>query len=157
MSDPNLQTKLNAEAEKGVAQRRSSQSWKMTAKQGRSGQKLRRRAHSQQGRPHGRVVQGPGVSSDLDQKGGSTGTPGPEREREDEALGSDRPSNGAVVPCGAQMGDPAIWTPLPTDPEEAPVIIARSKRNIPGQVVVYEKRKYTKPRRVEQENTGPSK
>jgi len=55
------------------------------------------------------------------------------------------------------MGDPAIWTPLPTDPEEAPVIIARSKRNIPGQVVVYEKREYTKPRRVEQENTGPSK
>ena len=144
-------------SKKRVAQRRPSDSDKMTANQGRGGRKVRRSAQSHRIRPHGRVVQSPGASSESTQNGGPTVTPGSRREKEEKALCSDGPDSGAVLPCGARLGDPAIWTPLPPDPEEEPVLIARSKRNIPQQVISYEKREYAEPRRAGQEIQGPPK
>ncbi|PVH76715.1 hypothetical protein DL98DRAFT_535496 [Cadophora sp. DSE1049] len=135
------------------------QSREMATNEGFQRLTIRRGAQFHQRRPHGTALSNSNSASDLDEVGESVGTPGQWRESGRGTSDDDGPSSETVLPCGARMGDPAIWTPLPQDPEELPVIVARSMRSIPQQVIVCNKLEYlsAKPPNAEPENRHPPK
>ncbi|KAH7369622.1 hypothetical protein BKA65DRAFT_544351 [Rhexocercosporidium sp. MPI-PUGE-AT-0058] len=73
--------------------------------------------------------------------------PGTWKDSDEETLIGDGPSNKLAVPSGLRTGDLAIWTPLPQDEAEGeveepylPIVVARSKRLIPKEVIVCQER-----------------
>ncbi|KAG4428604.1 hypothetical protein IFR05_015915, partial [Cadophora sp. M221] len=88
---------------------------------------------------HGNVPSEPKSVEGIDKEAKSANMPKHQKGSEEETLNGNSSPDNPRLPSGSRMGDPSIWTPLPDDDDEIsdlPMIVSRSKRTIPKQVIV---------------------